>query len=213
VDQESRLVHVINIDNYFPELFELTIPTIEFWTRKLRAKLNIITTRKFPDWPILYEKIQIFFDGHDIDWNILLDADILVQPDTPDPLYSNITPNQVAAKDSYHAHMQLKLDDCFYRDGRDIGLSTCTVITHRKCHKLWTPLEMNPQEACEKILIDRMIVDEYTLSRNLAKYGFPLTAPFNPSLHYNNIFHIGAYAQDKNKVLDIAKKWRRKFWN
>jgi hypothetical protein len=209
---EKRMIHVPVINNYFPELCELTIPTIERWAKRIKAKVNIITTQRWPAWPILYEKMQVYFDGQNADWNILLDADILIRPDTIDPLYINIMPEQVAAKDSYHAHTQLKLDYAFYRDGRNIGLSTCTIITHRECHALWTPLNMGPKEACDKILIDRMIVDEYALSRNLARYGFSLTAPFNPNTDYDKIYHLGAFAQDKNKILDLAKKWRKQFW-
>lgn len=210
--KESCTVHVVIIDNYFPELCALTIPTIKFWAKKLNAKLNIITTRKFLDWPILYEKMQVFEDGQNSDWNILLDADTLVHPRTLNPLNVNVKPNQVGCRITYPAHNLLQTDEFFIKDGRDLGLSTSAVITSRQCHNLWRPLEMTPQEACEKILIERKVVDEYTISRNLAKYGWVVVPPMDPKLDFRKFFHLGVYGCDKDKVLDKAKEWYKRYF-
>jgi hypothetical protein len=205
-----NLIHIPIIDNYFPELVSLTLPTVEKYAKKINAKINIISNRKFPDWPILYEKIQVYQDGQDADWNILMDADILIHPDTPNPLNGFILPFQIASKDAYNADTQLVLDDYFKRDGRNIGLSTCVIIAHKTCHDIWTPLDMTPEEACSKIKIDRMIVDEYCISRNLARFGLKLTAPLDPQKDYNRFLHLGTYGQDKDKILDVARDWYKK---
>ena len=210
MNPEKRTVHVVVIDNYFPELCELTLPTIEYWAKKIGARVNLITERMWPDWPILYEKMQVYYDGADSDWNILLDADILIHPSTHDPLNTFIHPIQVAAKDAYHADTQLIMDDYFFRDGRNIGLSTCAVFASRINHDLWTPLTIPLEEAITKIKIKRMILDEYCISRNFARYGLKLTAPFNPATDYDKLYHLGAYAQDKNKMIDLAKEWHKK---
>ena len=210
MSSEKRTIHVVIIDNYFPELCELTLPTIDYWAKKIGARVNLITKRMWPTWPILYEKLQVYYDGADSDWNILLDADMLVHPSTQDPLNTFIHPIQVAAKDAYHADTQLVMDDYFFRDGRNIGLSTCAVFASRINHDLWTPLDMTSQEACSKIKIKRMIVDEYCISRNFARYGLKLTAPFNPDIDYDKLYHLGTYAQDKNRMIDLAKEWHKK---
>jgi len=211
---ETRTIHMLIIDNYFPELTSLTIPTVERWAQKLKAKLNIITNRKWPDWPLLYEKMQVYYDGRNSDWNILLDADILVHPDTPDPLNTLIHPIQVAAKDSYSADKQLLMDDYFFRDGRNIGLSSCAIATSRICHDLWTPLEdtFTPEIALTKVYKNRDIIDEYCISRNLARFGLKLTAILDPLIDYDKLYHLGAFNRDKNRILDEAKRWYRENW-
>ena len=40
-----KIVHVLNINNYFPELCEITMPMIERYTKKIGAELNIIKKR------------------------------------------------------------------------------------------------------------------------------------------------------------------------
>jgi len=212
---ETRTIHVLIVNNYFPELTKLTIPTVELWAKKLNAKLNLITNRKWSDWPLLYEKMQVYYDGQNSDWNILLDADILVHPDTPDPLNSFIHPTQVAAKDSYHADRQFVgngMDQYFFRDGRNIGISTCAVASSRLCHDLWTPLEISREDAEQRVYENRAIIDEYCVSRNLARFGLKLTAILDPKIHYDKLFHLGAFGRDKNQMLDEAKEWYKKNW-
>jgi len=204
-------IHVLLVNNYFPEMSKLTIPTIERWAKKLNGKVNLITNRKWSEWPLLYEKMQIYYDGQDSDWNILLDADILVHPDTPEPL-NFTTPTVVSAKDSYHADTQLFMDDYFFRDGRNIGISTCAVVASRLCHDLWTPLELSLEEAEKRVYKKRAILDEYCVSRNLARYGLKLTAILDPNKDYNKLYHLGAFGRDKQQMLDEARIWYSKNW-
>jgi hypothetical protein len=159
--------------------------------------------------------MQIYEDGMGSDWNILLDADILVHPDTPDPLNTLIHPTVVAAKDSYHADRQFVgngMDQYFYRDGRNIGISTCAVVASRLCHDLWTPLDINREEAEQRVYQNRAIIDEYCVSRNLARYGLKLTAILDPKVHYDKLFHLGVFGRDKNQMLDEAKEWYKLNW-
>ena len=202
------------MDNYFPELCELTIPTIDRWAKKIGARLNFITKRRWPDWPVLTEKLQVWYDGADSDWNMLIDADVLVHPDTPNMLGTFVHPAFVGAKDSYDANKQLRQDIYFLRDGRNIGLSGCAVATSRLCHDLWRPLpeEMSIEDACANILQNRKIVDEYCISRNFARFGLKLTAILDPKTDYNRLFHLGSFGQDKNRILDEARKWRAYNW-
>ena len=43
--------------------------------------MKIINERKFPDYPIMYEKLQIHELGADNDWNYYIDSACLVHPD------------------------------------------------------------------------------------------------------------------------------------
>jgi hypothetical protein len=135
-----------------------------------------------------------------------------MHPDTPNQLGTLIAPVQVASKDCYHADRQLTMDDYFFRDGRNIGISTCAVVASRICHDLWTPLDMPLEVAVTKVYKARDILDEYCVSRNLARYGLKFTAFLDPAKDYDKAYHLGAFGRDKNQMLDEAKEWYRKNW-
>jgi hypothetical protein len=205
----KKCIHVLNINNYFPELFEMTYKTLDRYSKKIKADLNVITTRKYEDYNVLTEKLQVYDYGMDYDWNLLIDADILVHPDAYDP-FVNFDPRLVGNKDEYKASNQLRLDKYFIRDGRNIGLSGCLIATSRLTHDLWEfPKDLTKEEIYNNILQERKIVDEYVISRNLAKYGLKHHELF-PIKDYNLLYHIGLYNEDKNKILDLAKDWFEK---
>ena len=58
----KKLIHCVYINDFFPELWKLTLPTIKQYAYNIGAELNIITKRKFPQWHINYEKIQVYED-------------------------------------------------------------------------------------------------------------------------------------------------------
>jgi hypothetical protein len=220
-------VHVVDIDDYFPELKELTLPTIERFCDNIKADLNVVTERRFPDWPILTEKLQVYEDGKKYDYNILLDLDILVHPDCYDPFEKNIPKTYCAFKDNYHAHLQLKSDIYFERDGRDVGISGCAIFTTRYTHDLWKfPIELSKEEVCDNILFHPTVglygrkgVDEYVTSRNLAKYGLKYIEPY-PMNEYDIMFHLGRQhivkydnlIDGEEEIVERAKLWYKTFW-
>jgi hypothetical protein len=199
-------IHVLNINNYFPELFELTIKTIKRFANKIFADLNIIIERKYPNFPLLTEKLQVYDFGLNYDWNLLIDADILIHPNTYNPLLY-LDPRYVGCKDNYHAYRQLKMDRYFIRDGRHVGLSSCVIATSKLTHDLWEfPNDLSKEEILNNILQDRKIVDEYVISRNLAKYGLKYKELFKIQ-DYDLFYHLGRYAQESDKILELAKSW------
>lgn len=205
-------VHTLNINNYFPELVEFTLPTIERFCEKIRADLNIITTKKFPEFHLLAEKLQVYEDGMNYDYNIFIDLDVLVHPLCYNPFERNIPPGYVAFKDCYHADTQIKPDKYFERDGRNVGISTCVVLSSKDTHDLWKPIDdLTVDQINDNILTDRKLVDEYTVSRNLAEYGFKYIEPY-PINEYHIMFHLGIFDQDKNVILEKAKIWTKAFW-
>jgi hypothetical protein len=214
---QKRCVHILLIDDYFPELCALTLPTIEAWAKRCNADVNYITKRRWPKWPLLTEKLQVYYDGTGYDWNILIDADVLVHPQTPDLFAQHLPADHIVAKDAYNAHRQFKIDNDIYflRDGRDLGLSSCLVMASRWCHDLWRPLpeEMDLQTACDNILQERKCIDEYSLSRNMARFGFKVIPPVDPQTSYNLFYHLGVFGEDKDQVLKAAQAWRAQHWH
>jgi len=212
---KSICVHVIDIGNYFPELKSLTLPTIERYCKKIGSDLNIIKERKFNEWPLLTEKLQVYEDGKNYDFNMLLDLDVLIHPDCYNPFLKNIPETYCSFKDNYYASNQLDVNDIYFkRDGRNVGISGCAVFTTKYTHDLWKfPIELSMEDILCKIKQERKIVDEYIMSRNLAKYSLKYIEPFSVETEYNLIFHLGNYDQNKQKILDRAKLWYKTFWN
>jgi len=199
-------IHVVNVDDYFPELFELTSKTVEKYADKIGADINIIKERLHPNLPPMIEKLQVYDYGMNYDWNLMMDADILVHPNTYNP-FINFDPRVVGNKDEYKASNQLRLDKYFIRDGRNLGLSGCLLATSRLTHDVWEfPNDLTEEDILNNIHAPRKCVDEYIISRNLAKYGIKHHELF-PVKDYNLMFHVGCFNEDKNQILDLAKDW------
>src|SRR5215475_7437192 len=82
----AKTLYLLNIDHYAPELCAMTYPLIKFYAYRIGASIRMITQRKYPDWPPVYEKLQIWdiAQREPADWHIYLDSDALVHPETVD---------------------------------------------------------------------------------------------------------------------------------
>lgn len=175
----KKAVFTVIVDNYRPDICAQTIPTIKAYADKIGADHIIISERKFPEWPATYEKMQIFELGKDYDHCLLIDADMVVAENAPDFTHG-ILPGFVGVLEAFNADTLFEKDEYFVKDGRNIGLASNLVLTDKETHRLWEPLEMTWEEARKKTERE-FIIDEYCLSRNLAKYGFKFTG-----LNYND---------------------------
>jgi hypothetical protein len=180
----KKTIFTLNLNGYAPEITDLTYPLIEAYARKIGAGIHTITERKFPEWPITYEKLQIFELAQKMenDWNIYIDSDTLVHPDTPD-LTAMLPRDTVGHFWSDFAPVRWKPDRFFERDGRNIGSGNWLAVASNLCVDLWRPLDdLTPQQAIANIfptvaeqrsaVVERShLIDDYVLSRNIAKYG------------------------------------------
>jgi len=185
-----KAVFTVIVDNYMPELCSYTVPTIKEYAERIGAEHIIIDQRKFPDFPPTYEKMQIFELGKKFDHCILVDADMEIDMEAPD-FTTGISPGYVGALEAFDASNMFVMDEFFKRDGRNIGIASNFVVTDRATHKLWEPLNMPWSEARQRTKRE-FIIDEYCISRNLAKYGLKFTG-LNYSDQVKSLFnHIGA---------------------
>jgi len=168
-----KALWTVCVDHYAPSVTQYSIPILRAYAQKIGAEFNIITERKFPDWPATYEKLQIFKDGTPYDQNILIDADFLLSPSLPD-LTQRVPAGHIGYYMGFDASLLFAPDPYFLRDGRRLGVSTNFMIADRWCHDVWTPLEFNFQEA-QKLTSREFILDEYCVSRNIARYGMHVT--------------------------------------
>lgn len=199
----SKCIHVVNIDNFFPELWEMTYPTIKAYADRIDSNLNIITTRQFPQFHINYEKMQVWEDGEAYKWNFLVDADVLIHKDFPD--FSTIVPPyHIGFNDNYHASSKFNIDNYaeFLRDGRNVGIASNAVITHWTTHDLFKP-EVTPWERQNVCKVRQGDIDEFNLSFNLAKYGLKYCGITWEEWQRYYFVHIGT--GDKQEALRLAK--------
>lgn len=202
----KKLIHVVYINDYFPELWELTLPSIQAYAQRINADLNIITQRKFPEWHINYEKLQVFEDGKCADANFFLDMDILIHPQFPDFSDGITFPHHIAFNDNYHASSKFRIKNNIYfqRDGRDVGIASNAVISFKSTHDVWRPLNITPEEGRKITHIREGDIDEYALSHNMAKYGLKYTGITWEDWQRYYFVHIGC--GDRHLALDTAHK-------
>jgi hypothetical protein len=177
----KKTLWTLNIDNYAPELTELTYPLMLGYARKIGADFRIINQRQFPDMPVVYEKLQIFRLGAANDWNVYIDSDAVISPDMLD-ITERIRKDTVAHYLCDHASNRWKYDNFFRRDGRDIGSCNWFAAASDWCIDLWHPLDdLSLDQARANILpiirerktgiTKDHLIDDYILSRNIARFG------------------------------------------
>lgn len=178
-----KVLYTLNIGGYVPEITALTYPLIDAYARKIGAERVQITTRRYPGWPVVYEKLQIhrLAQENKADWHIYLDSDALVHPDTPD--WSNFLPMDTVAHNGIDfANLRWRYCEVFRRDGRHVGSCNWNTWASSWCIDLWRPLEMGPAEAIDRIFPTQgergsgviepsHLVDDFALSYNIARHG------------------------------------------
>jgi hypothetical protein len=182
-----KTIYLLNIDNYAPEITALTYPLIERYARKIGAALHVIRDRKWPEYAPVYEKLQIYdlAREHDDDWSIYIDSDALVHPDMFD-VTDHLSMDTVAHNGADMAGNRWRYDEYFRRDGRHIGSCNWLTFASRWCVDLWRqPDDLTYEQALENIfptqielstIIQREhLIDDYILSRNIARFGLKFT--------------------------------------
>jgi hypothetical protein len=180
----KKTVYTLNIgQGYNKEVTSMTYPFLKFWAHKIGADFFEITEKRFEGYPHRYEKLQIFYLGkeHKNDWNIFIDCDALVHPDMVDPT-AYLSKDIVCHNGKDVASNRWRIDEYFLRDGRGISSCNWLAIASDWCLDLWHPLEdLTIEEACQNIFPVAgeikggtepvMLLDDYVLSRNIARYG------------------------------------------
>ncbi len=188
----KKTIYTLNVNHYSPEITALTYPLIEHYARKIQAEFYIIEQRRWPDYAPVYEKLQIYDlqKERGDDWSIYIDSDALVHPDTFD-ITEFLHKDQVCHNGADMANNRWRYDNYFRRDGRHIGSCNWLTIASDWCRDLWHPLEditypealeniFPIQEELNTVITRDHLIDDYVLSRNIAKYG----------LHFTTVFEI-----------------------
>ena len=192
----KKTVYTLNVGDYAPEICALTYPLLQAYASKIGAEFRVIRERRFPGWPLDYEKLQIHElareDGND--WSIYIDSDALVNPEMFD-VTEHLHKNTVCHNGKDMAGIRWKYDQYFRRDGRHIGSCNWLAIASDWCLDLWRPLDdLTPEEAIANIYITvgernsgycetAHLISDYTLSRNIARFGLKVQTVIDVCAH------------------------------
>lgn len=221
-----KTIYTLNVDDYAPEITKLTYPLLERYAEKIKADFFVIKERKYPQYAPVYEKLQIYIlqQERGDDWSIYLDSDAVVHPDMFD-ITEFISMDTVAHNGADMANNRWRYDRFFRRDGRHIGSCNWCTIASSMCRELWEPLtDITYEEALENIfpIQDELntvvtrdhLIDDYVLSRNIAKYGLKFTTVFDIIDKYkipgNYFWHLYTITtEEKIKQIDeVLTNWR-----
>jgi len=208
----SKCIHVVNIGNYLPDVWSVTGPMIKRYADRIGADFNVITERKYSDWNILYEKLQVHKFGRDYDWNLLLDVDVMVHPSFPD--FTTLCHSyHVGFNDNFHASefFDTERNIYFKRDGRNVGIATNAVITCKHTHDLWRPLDYTATAAKSFLLHSKSHVDEFALSENLARFGLKYNGITWEDWQRYYLVHLGTGIGLKatmDQMRSVLEMWR-----
>ena len=204
----KKIIHVIYLNNYMPKLCALTLPTVEAYAKRIDAEFNLITKRKFNEWPITYEKMQIHEDGIDADWNILLDADLLIHPEMPD-ITTFLRGDIIGCYTSYIRSLHFPDNIYFNRQGGLIALAANFIVTSRMTHDLWTPFK-EPASKVVPLLKNSFQIDEYCIATNLARYNLKYTGVTFPET-IGKFYHLEVTSDEHGEKLglDMAQRYMK----
>jgi hypothetical protein len=178
----KKTIFTLNIGNYAPELTAITYPLMKIYAHKIGADFFEITERKFPDWPVTYEKLQIYELAKQMsnDWNFFFDADAMIHPCMPDwTIY--MKKDTIAHWGSDVSSVRHRFNEYMLRDGRGWGSANWFTIASDWCLDLWRPLDITPEEAIDYInptheemnfgLRSEHFVDDFALTNNVSRFG------------------------------------------
>jgi hypothetical protein len=207
---QGKCLHVVQVDNYQPELCEITLPLMRRYAARIGADFNLITQRRFPRFPGGYERMQIQQAGAAYAFNLSVDADLLFGENVGD-FSTRYAPTQIGAVLMFHAEHLFPMDGnpYFIRDGRFLGISEVCIGTSWITHDLWTPLP-GGFDLYRYLPLDGDVshVTEYALCYNLAKYHLNTTSVFSSK---EQLFHVSVRSLKDQSPVEVAlgklKEW------
>ncbi len=207
-----KCVHVLATPGYAPEMCSVTIPAIERFAKRIGADFNLITERKFPSFPVNYERLQVYELGRDYDWNLNIDADMVIGESLADPT-TRVPPHRVGILMRFwlESFIDISGNRYFQRDQRHIGIVDAFIVTSRLTHDLWEPLE-GDFESYKHLFRDGITrrISEYCLSQNFAKYGLNFAAMYNKEDHIYHINYTSDGSQDSRAIaLQKLQEWNQ----
>jgi hypothetical protein len=221
----KKLLVTLDI-NYTKQITDITYPYMKSYADKIDAEFKIITERKFKDQPVNIEKFQLYELSKDYDWTIFIDADALIHPNCSD--VTEVYEKDNVIFNGYDLYpLRFKPNNYTRRDKRNIGACTWFSVFSDWTRHLWKPYE-NPREYVNQIYpihteinfgySPEHILDDYLVSRNIAKYGFNVkTVLYDMFASYpkdgHPLFFIHQYSISQEEKIEYLKNWDNRIKN
>lgn len=204
-----KIVWTLLVNDYFPELAAITVPNHEAYAKSIGAEFRCITAREYSEWHPTYEKVQIHKLGQDVDWNIHIDADLMIGPSMLD--VTLLPPYHIGYYSIYDPALYFAPDVYFARDGRRIGICSAFISVPSSCHDLWEPFNV-PYEVALRGINKPHGIDDYCFSRNFAKYGLKGTFfPYPTDNIEDHVLHLNVGGKCDSKQQELILKKAREF--
>ncbi len=207
----KRCVHVLATRDYAPELCAITLPRIEAYAKKIGADFNRITERRFPDFPVNYERMQIYEFGKEYDWNLNVDADILIGSSLVD-VTTRVHPEKIGTAMIFQLSEAFPIagNPVFERAAQDIGIVDMFNITTKLTHEFWRPLpgSFDQYRNCSPRWGERK-VSEFCVSMNFHQNGYEASGVFVPNdhVHHLNYTTLDSPSDVLSKANDLLRQW------
>jgi hypothetical protein len=208
----KKILYTMAVNNYAPELRAITFPALEHYAAKIGASFEVITERKFPDYPVTYEKFQIYdrMKASGADWGLFIDADTYIMNDFPDVLEMVPKTNVVLFKLG-DLGVRFKTNNYMRRYGRCLDVGSWFFAVSDWTVDAIKPLHLQPEERPWQELIKNIypttfelngpvpvhpehLLDDYLLCCNICKYGLKVT--YISELHPEAVRSIGHTCYD-----------------
>lgn len=209
--RKNRAIFVLATPDYHPELCELTFPLLQRFADKIGADLCRIEERRFPDFPITYERMQVYELGRGYEWILCIDPDILVHPDVTD--FTTWFPKDHVGNWWFfdvRQHFRVPATSPIVDDGRYYGIVDCLVVSSELTHDLWKPLPGTFSDY-EPYIIDKQILErisEYAISENLARNRYKIRGVVDNS---KRLYHVACSSLKVSNPAELAleklKEW------
>jgi hypothetical protein len=186
----KKTCYTLCVDGFAPEITEITFPLMKAWCDKHRYEFEIIDVRKWPQYPPVYEKFQVYDRAtkNGDEFSIFYDADAMIHPDFFDP-WEHIPKDHVFHNGSDMANLRWSYTNEFRRDGRNIAGGNWLTGASEWTRVIWEPAlgpnftfeeavaNIHPLVSERKTIITAShLIDDYLTSRNIAKYGLKFTS-------------------------------------
>jgi hypothetical protein len=222
----NNVIFTLNINDYAPEIRRITRPLLERWAKERGYDIYDITERKFPEWDVDIEKLQIYdlIPRLDVSFAWYIDSDALVHPDLP-PLHDICPRTHCGHPGSDLAPIRWRYTDegYFQRDGRHIGSCCWNIFGWDWTRDIFHPpddltfdeavsrIRITENEAQSGVITPSHLVTDYCVSRNIARYGLKFYS-LHEALYRSGTFfyHEYTYPIEKKVTLlrDKVKEWK-----
>ena len=208
--QPKIKIFTLVIDDYFPELCEMTLKTQRAFARNIGAEHEVLTSRVLTsgregELSLAYEKAQVWerFETERLDYAIILDADLLISPGLGNPL-AQAQPGQVGAWKEYDHQPDLFKNPPEF-ELRQKAIVTNFLVIPRECRDVLKPFEDDEISRMLGLIARPFCLDEFLITYRATQMGLKNYQTVPDDKH---IWHADVTTKPRQPI-DVLKSARQ----